>query len=86
MKGKKIIKIFFIILLFFVLILFSYLKIFTTEKPELAKTETSEDIIQKSNIIENVNYTTKDADGNEYIVTALQGEIDYSNSDTEQVR
>tara|TARA_B100002019_G_C20892316_1_gene414052 strand:- start:3 stop:581 length:579 start_codon:yes stop_codon:yes gene_type:complete len=81
MKGKKIIKIFFIILLFFVLILFSYLKIFTTEKPELAKTETSEDIIYKSNIIENVNYTTKDADGNEYIVTALQGEIDYSNSE-----
>ena len=43
------------------------------------KTE-NEDIIYNSNIIENVNYTTKDADGNEYAINALQGEIDYSNS------
>ena len=40
----------------------------------------NEDIIYNSNIIENVNYTTKDADGNEYAINALQGEIDYSNS------
>ncbi len=38
--------------------------------------ETSEDIIYKSNIIEDVNYVTKDADGSEYIIRALKGEID----------
>ena len=40
----------------------------------------NEDIIYNSNIIENVNYTTTDVDGNEYAINALQGEIDYSNS------
>ena len=33
-----------------------------------------------SNIIENVNYTTVDNDGNEYKINASKGEIDYSNS------
>ena len=40
-------------------------------------TEPSEEIKYNSNIISNVNYTTKDADGNEYIIRALKGEIDY---------
>lgn len=31
----------------------------------------------KSNIMENVSYSSKDAKGNEYIVNASQGEIDY---------
>ena len=37
-------------------------------------------MVYNSNIIENVNYTTKDADGNEYLINAIQGEIDFSNS------
>ena len=36
----------------------------------------TDEIIYNSNIINNVNYTTKDANGNEYIITALKGEID----------
>ena len=40
----------------------------------------NEDLTYNSNFIENVNYTTKDADGNEYVINSLQGEIDYSNS------
>ena len=32
-----------------------------------------------SNIINDVRYTTKDANYNEYIIIALKGEIDYSN-------
>ncbi len=81
MKQNKIVKSFFIILIFLIIISFIYLKYFKIEKTDKVETKSSEDIIYKSNIIENVNYTTKDADGNEYIVTALEGEIDYSNSD-----
>ena len=35
-----------------------------------------------SNIIENVRYASKDAKGNEYIIEALEGEIDYSMPNT----
>jgi len=40
----------------------------------------SEETISNSNIIENVNYTSKDTQGNEYTINASKGEIDYSNS------
>ena len=33
-----------------------------------------------SNIIKDVNYTTKDIEGNEYTINAVEGEIDYNNS------
>ena len=39
-----------------------------------------EDISNNSNIIKDIEYRAKDTDGNEYIITAKQGEIDYSNS------
>ena len=39
-----------------------------------------EETISNSNIIENVNYTSKDTQGNEYTINASKGEIDYSNS------
>ena len=38
-----------------------------------------EEKIYSSNIIENVNYSSKDVDGNEYVITALKGEIDFTN-------
>tara|TARA_B100001057_G_scaffold445688_1_gene483574 strand:- start:442 stop:999 length:558 start_codon:yes stop_codon:yes gene_type:complete len=41
----------------------------------------SEENSYKSNIMENISYTSKDAKGNEYTVNASQGEIDYSNSE-----
>ncbi|MDC0396501.1 LPS export ABC transporter periplasmic protein LptC [Candidatus Pelagibacter sp.] len=37
----------------------------------------SEDDTYNSNIMENVSYSSKDAKGNEYIVNASKGEIDY---------
>ena len=37
----------------------------------------SDDDLYDSNIMENVSYSSKDAKGNEYIVKASQGEIDY---------
>ena len=42
--------------------------------------EVKEDISNNSNIIKNVEYTTKDKDGNEYFISAEEGEIDFSNS------
>ena len=37
-----------------------------------------EEILYNSNIIENVRYITKDKDGNEYIISAKEAEIDFS--------
>ena len=34
-----------------------------------------------SNIIENVNYVSKDSEGNEYMLNASEGEIDIKNTD-----
>ena len=39
----------------------------------------TEDTLYSSNLMENVNYSSIDADGKEYIITALKGEIDYAN-------
>ena len=82
MKIKKILKIFFISITLILLTYYIYSKFF--KKNEIIEDETSKDVkeenITQSNIIKDVNYTTKDADGNEYIITASQAEIDYSNS------
>ena len=84
MIRKKILIIFFIILIIF--FYFFFIEFKTNKKSEKihsetnAAVETSEDIIYKSNIIEDVNYTTSDADGNEYIIEASKGEIDFDNS------
>ena len=79
MKKNKIVKIFFIFFITFAFFLI-YLKFFKIEN----KIVNNEQIIIKeeiysSNIIENVNYSSKDADQNEYLITALKGEIDYTN-------
>ena len=39
-------------------------------------------IIYSSNVIKNVNYSSKDAKGNEYIIYASEGEIDYNQPNT----
>ena len=70
MQKEKIVKIFFI--------LFSLIFLYTKEVKKIEE-DVKEETVYKSNIIENVNYTSNDAKGNEYIINALQGEIDYSN-------
>ena len=77
MINKKNAKIFFVFLLLSILFLFIFNKDFKNVKKKELVTEPSEEIKYNSNIISNVNYTTKDADGNEYIIRALKGEIDY---------
>ena len=80
---KKKFKIFFILFFLFLIILF-YFKFFKKEEIVEVINNSSAEILSnnhssKSNIIENVNYSSKDANGNEYIIDALQGEIEYSN-------
>ena len=80
MKRKNFVKVFFLsssILIIILLIYFNFFK--KEEKIELNKNK-QEELTYNSNIIKNVNYNTTDADGNEYIINAKEGEIDYSNS------
>ena len=80
MLSKKIIRIFLIIIsiTFLSYFIFSkYLKKNTTVQSQI---ESSEENLVSSNIVENINYVTTDADGNEYVITAQTGEIDYSDT------
>ena len=80
MSGKKIVKISLILFFLLVVILFIYLKFSKKSEIILKEPETQEEINYTSNIIKDVNYTTKGIEGNEYSITALVGEIDYNNS------
>ena len=82
MSKKKILKIFFIISVLFLICFLIYMKFFKNDNvtEQNSDIKSQEEIISKSNIIKDVNYTTRDADGNEYTITALQAEIDYSNT------
>ena len=79
MKRERIVKIFLIFLLILFVSIWVYSKYF--KKVEVVETleKSTKDTIYSSNIMENVNYSSKDADGKEYIISATQGEIDYAN-------
>ena len=80
MSVKKIVYFSLLTLFSLSIIYFIYFKY--TKKTDITEIElnkTDEEVIYKSNIIKDVNYTTKDADGNEYVIKALQGEIDLEN-------
>ena len=78
MYTKKFVKFFFIFLIVFMMIYFTYSKYFQKNETSIVE-EVTEDTIYNSNIIKDVKYTTKDSDGNEYLIKALEGEIDFSN-------
>ena len=71
-----------------ILILFSLVLYFKTSKENIKSqsqqtisTQTEENNnLSSSNIIENVEYSSKDAAGNEYIIKASEGEIDIDNN------
>ena len=73
----KKINIIFIIIFILVVLVFSYYKFLKEEKVVEIEPEILDDISYNSNIIEDVYYSSKDAKGNEYIIKASQGEIDY---------
>ena len=74
MKKKNII--FFLIIFLLISLLIIYLKYSKEESISKIDEEASEEPY-KSNIMEDVSYSSKDAKGNEYIVNASKGEIDY---------
>ena len=72
-----------LILVFFLFSGLIYYKFFINKNSKEAEVsiENSEDKDSyTSNIIKDVNYSSTDAKGNEYIINASQGEIDYSNT------
>ena len=74
MEKKNVI---FIIIFFLLIFIFLYFKYLKEEKIIEAEPQNSEEIIYNSNIIENVYYSSKDSKGNEYIIKAAKGEIDF---------
>jgi hypothetical protein len=65
---------------------FVYSKYFKQDKvllsnPIAPKAEIDEDSNYKSNLIKDINYTSRDLKGNEYVLLAKEGEIDLDNSD-----
>ena len=77
MKKKFII---FIIIFFLILLLFFYFKSLKNKKTGKIEPEISNEISYESNIIKDVYYSSKDIKGNEYVIKASEGEIDYNNS------
>ena len=80
MLIRKIAKIFVILLLTLLITLILYSKYFKKEIISDQKKIIIKENVYKSNIIKDVNYTTKDADGNEYSINAKQAEIDLSDT------
>ena len=79
MNKKNFVKIFFTFLCLTILIVFSYLKFYENDAIQIVE-EGINDTVYNSNIIKDVEYTTKDKDGNEYLIKAEEGEIDITNS------
>ena len=85
MKKKIFLKIV-LILSLIIITWFVYSKYFKKDESLLLKTvnpttEIEEQALYNSNIIKDINYTSRDLKGNEYILVAKEGEIDLDNSD-----
>jgi hypothetical protein len=85
MKKKIFLKIV-LILSLIIITWFVYSEYFKEDKSKLSKpvnptSEIEEDAVYNSNIIKDINYTSRDLKGNEYILIAKEGEIDLDNSD-----
>ena len=86
MLKSKVIKIFLTLLILFLVSFLVYLKFFkktetqNNSETQTSETQTNEEVNYSSNIIKDVEYATTDADGNEYVINAIQGEIDFTNS------
>jgi len=85
MKKKIFLKII-LILSLIIIAWFVYFKYFKEDKSKISTlvnptTEVNEDAVYNSNIIKDINYTSRDLKGNEYILIAKEGEIDLDNSD-----
>ena len=85
MKKKIFLKII-LILSLIIITWFVYSEYFKKDQSKLSKpvnttTQIEEEAIYNSNIIKDINYTSSDLKGNEYILIAKEGEIELDNSD-----
>ena len=80
MKKKIIVSIIIFFLIFLIFLHFKSLKNEKTEKTEKIKPDTSKDVSYSTNIIKDVYYSSEDVRGNEYVIKASIGEIDFNNS------
>ena len=82
MRKRLVFKIIFILLIF-LLILIIYSKFFKKEKNiNNTMSNIEEETVTSSNIIKDVNYTSNDSKGNEYVINASEGQIDLNNTKT----
>ena len=81
MINKKIGKVFFIIFLILIGFYFFDSNLFKKDEIEKVEIEEEKENLYSSNVINDVSYTTKDPNGNEYLIKALIGEIDFNNSE-----
>ena len=72
---KKKIVVFFILILTTIILIYKFFDQKETQNKKIKEIETF-----NSNLLENVEYISKDAKGNEYIIRASQGEIDLNDS------
>ncbi len=84
--NKKIFLKIILILSLIIITWFVYSEYFKKDKNSFFKqvnpaTNIEEDAIYNSNIIKDINYTSRDLKGNEYTLVAKKGEIDLDNSD-----
>jgi hypothetical protein len=84
MRKKIFLKII-LILSLIIITWFVYSEYFKKNKSLLSNTVNPttemEETVYNSNIIKDINYTSRDLKGNEYILVAKKGEIDLDNSD-----
>ena len=66
-----------IVLFFLSILIIIYLKIFKKNQLEEIKLNDRVESTYNTNIIDGVKYVSKDSKGNEYIISAQQGEIDF---------
>ena len=81
MINKKIGKVFFIIFLILIGFYFFDSNLFKKDEIEKVEIEEEKENLYSSNVINDVSYTTKDTNGNEYLIKAMIGEIDFNNSE-----
>ena len=80
MLIKKFVKTTLIIFFIIIIIFIFYLKFFKKTEIVEINPKKEDDKLYSSNIISDVEYISKDSNGNEYIIRAKKGEIDYNNS------
>ena len=76
----KKIFIIYIIIFFLIILLILHFKSLKNEKTNKIEPNISNEVSYESNIIKDVYYSSKDIKGNEYVIKASEGEIDYNNS------